>query len=70
MRVLVLLLLVPWMLFRGLKLTLIHGRSILRLHVAVMALLRCLRHPADEVVISLHGLLLLELWILAVAQIE
>ena len=70
MRVLVLLLLVPWMLFRGLKLTLIHGRSILRLHVAVMALLRRLRHPADEVVVCLHGLLLLELWILAVAQIE
>ena len=58
------------MLFRGLKLTLIHGRSILRLHVAVMALLRRLRHPTDEVVVCLHGLLLLELGILAVAQIE
>ena len=70
LRALVLLLLVPWMLFRGLKWTLVQGRSILRLHVAVMALLRRLWHSANEVVAILHGLLLLELWILAIAQFE
>ena len=65
LRVLVLLLDMPRMLFGGLKLTLIHWRNTLRLHEA-LALLWCLRHPADEVVVVLHGLL----WILAVAQIE
>ena len=62
-----LLLHVPWMLFGGLKLTLIHGRTVLRLHVAVMALLWRLWNPADEVAVSLHGLL--KLRVLAVAQI-
>ena len=64
LRVLVRLLLlkVPWMLFRGLELihlALVHRWSILRLHATMKALLRCLGHPIDEIVVHMSGLLLL-----------